>query len=133
MFKDINIHKYDFDYELHISEFLRDALLGHIDFRLNTKEYITTINIYKKIGDKYIPITLDELIYFIHYDISKYIFGEIGKSPQRSYTSRLDLLEFKRLFGSIKTINKAVDDMKILLKYEPKNKPEIIQASLLTK
>ena len=119
MFKDIKIHNYDFDYDLHISEFLRDALLGHIDFRLNTKEYITTINIYKKKGDKYILITLDELIYFIHYDISKYIFGEIGKSPQRSYTSRLDLLEFKRLFGSIKTINKAVDNMRILLQFEP--------------
>tara|TARA_Y100000389_G_scaffold111208_1_gene108299 strand:- start:676 stop:1038 length:363 start_codon:yes stop_codon:yes gene_type:complete len=118
MFKNINIHNYDFDYDLHISEFLRDALLGHIDFRMEIN-HIPTINIYKKIGDKYIPMTLDELIYFIHYDISKYIFGEIGKSPQRSYTSRLDLLEFKRLFGSIKTINKAIDDMRILLTFEP--------------
>jgi len=119
MFKNIKIHNYDFDYDLHISEFLRDALLGHIDFRLKESNYITTINIYKKKGDKYILMTFDELIYFIHYDISKYIFGEIGKSPQRSYTSRLDLLEFKRLFGSIKTINKAVDNMRILLQFEP--------------
>ncbi len=118
MFKNIDIHSYDFDYDLHISEFLRDALLGHIDFRLHII-HIPIIKIYKKIGDKYIPMTLDELIYFIHYDISKYILGEIGKSPQRSYTSRLDLLEFKRLFGSIKTINKAVDDMRILLQFEP--------------
>jgi len=117
MFKNIKIHDYDFDYDLHISEFLRDALSGHIDFRLTSEQ--SPVRIFKKKGDKYILITLDELIYFIHYDISKYIFGEIGKSPQRSYTSRLDLLEFKRLFGSIKTINKAVDDMRILLQYEP--------------
>ena len=117
MFKNIKIHDYDFDYDLHISEFLRDALSGHIDFRLTSEQ--SPVRILKKKGDKYILITLDELIYFIHYDISKYIFGEIGKSPQRSYTSRLDLLEFKRLFGSIKTINKAVDNMRILLQYEP--------------
>ena len=123
MFKNIKIHDYDFDYDLHISEFLRDALSGHIDFRLPEYTHQKSVIIYKKKGDKYILITLDELIYFIHYDISKYIFGEIGKSPQRSYTSRLDLLEFKRLFGSIKTINKAIDDMRILLTFEPeKNK-----------
>jgi len=142
MFDNISLDDYDFLYELQRSQFFKDCLYPEIDFQLKNG----SVSVYKQLDSGISEeISVDELIYFIHYDVAKYIKEESKRcrracSPPRKTSpgvlrtnvdtrdflasikgvqTRLRILnKYKNLsFGSIDKIRNAVENMKILLKY----------------
>ena len=121
MFTDINnINDYILKFELQRSEFLRDVLYPEIEFQLRDKGSNKDIIIYK-INSPGIKeeITMDEFIYYVHYDVVECI-QQPNREKQNTYAMRL----FEGLFGSIQSIRNAVENMKILLTYEPSDEEE---------
>ena len=113
MFKDISLDKYDFTFELQWARFLRDCLYEEIDFQLNKDEVI----IYKKLDSGISKhITLDELIYFIHYDVAYEIRIHCDGS-RLPHALPHHYIKFRNMFARIKSIKDAVENMKIILKY----------------
>jgi len=140
---------YDLSYELQRSQFLRDCLHPEIDFQLKDGSVI----IYKKLDSGISEeISVDELIYFIHYDVAEYIKEESKRcrricqpppgpclstdirafhaspSVQVAQTHLCILNKYKNLsFGSIDSIRKTVENMKIILKYGEKKEEEEVE------
>jgi len=110
MFDNISLDDYDLSYELQRSQFFKDCLDHEIDFQFKNG----SVSVYKKLDSGISEeISVDELIYFIHYDVAKHI---------RAFRSRVSCSVgsenlFRSRFSSIDCIRNAVENMKILLKY----------------
>ena len=126
MFDGINlsdyiIGNYKIEFELQQAYFLRDCLEEEISYELRDSNII----IYKKLDNGISEeISLDELIFYIHTDVAeeirKYIrlprtnqYGHVVCSPPSGAQ-----VYFKDLFKDIDNIKKAVENMKIILKYD---------------
>jgi hypothetical protein len=108
MFKDIDVNDYDFHFCLQKSQFFKDCLYPEIDFQLKNG----SVSVYKQLDSGISEeISVDELIYFIHYGIAKNI-SHIG--ADRTF----------RNCSSIGSIRNHVENMKILLKYGGKEEEE---------
>ena len=128
MFDGISMSDYILDFDLQKAYFLRDCLKEEISYKL--KKIGGTwpredLIIYKK-SDNGISeeITLDELIFYIHTEIAeliknyKYKNGPLGRDdPNPEH-------HFFHIFKDIDTINKAVKNMKIILKYDNESSDE---------
>jgi len=112
MFNNVCILDYQLGFELQRSYFLRDCLKEEISYVLKDENLI----IYKK-NDNGISeeISLDELIFYIHTDVAYKIKEHV---LNRGPTTQLN---FYRLFKDIDSIKKAVENMKIILKYDDFN------------
>ena len=111
MFNNIS-QNYQIGFELQQSYFLRDCLKEEISYKLKNSNII----IYKKLDNGISEeISLDELIFYIHTDVAE----EIRKYNRLSGQSHCEAqVYFKDLFKDIDTIKKAVENMKIILKYD---------------
>ena len=73
MFDNISLENYDLLYELQGSQFFKDCLNPEIDFQLKNG----SVSVYKQLDSGISEeISVDELIYFIQYDVAKYIKEE---------------------------------------------------------
>jgi len=115
MFDDICMGDYYMDFELQHSYFLRDCLYEEISYELKDSNVI----IYKKLDNGISKeITLDELIFYIHSDVPSEIKSKNKNSGEGIYCDRSAENIFRNLFKSIDAIKKAVENMKIILKYD---------------
>jgi hypothetical protein len=113
MFDNICMGDYIIDFDLHQSYFLQDCLYEEISYELKESKVI----IYKKLDNGISEeITLDELIFYIHTEVAESIksFRVINIARQSIQSQH----KFFYLFKDIDTIKKAVENMKIILKYE---------------
>jgi len=109
MFEDISVSDYVIEFDLQKAFFLRDCLYEEIYYELNEDNVI----IYKKLDNGISEeITLDELIFYIHTEVAEHI-----KSDRRSGSGN-PKTHFYHLFKDIDNIKKAVENMKIILKYD---------------
>ncbi len=129
MFDGISMSDYILDFDLQKAYFLRDCLKEEISYELYEIGGTwprTKIIIYKK-SDNGISeeITLDELIFYIHTEVA----GRIHefKNTQGNY-ERIER-SFFYLFKDIDTIKKAVENMKIILKYDNQSSDEDNESS----
>ena len=108
----IIVRNYKIEFELQQAYFLRDCLKEEISYKLKNSNII----IYKKLDNGISEeISLDELIFYIHTDVAE----EIRKYNRLSGQSHCEAqVYFKDLFKDIDTIKKAVENMKIILKYD---------------
>ena len=115
MFDNISLDDYDLFYELQGSQFFKDCLHPEIDFQLKNG----SVSVYKQLDSGISEeISVDELIYFIQYDVAKYL---------RNYTKHT----FRGYFHTIDSIRNAVENMKILLKYgELEEEEEVLEEVL---
>ena len=112
MFDNISFDDYDHSYELQRSQFFKDCLHPEIDFQLKDG----SVSVYKQLDSGISEeISVDELVYFIHYDVAKYLRETC---PQHT---------FKRYFQTIDSIRNAVENMKILLKYGELEEEEVLE------
>ena len=115
MFRDLSMSDYNIEFELQQSYFLRDCLRDEISYELKDGEII----IYKTTKGISKQISVDEFIFYIHYDVAKIIKDAIS-----SYSSKgvHDILSppymFRRHFGKIENIRNAVQNMKLILLYD---------------
>ena len=149
MFTDINSNDYILKFELQHSEFMRDVLWPEIEFQLRDKGSNKDIIIYK-INSPGIKeeISMDEFIYYMHYDVVECLQQDKedlqisrksinikrdlsyeqgrndGEHRQKIYQNQGTIVRFEELFGSIQSIRNAVENMKILLTYEPSEEEE---------
>ena len=135
MFEGISLSDYDLTFELQRSQFLKECLQEEILFQLNNDEIV----IYKKTNIKIMEqITINELIYFIQYEVAETIHKlqdhindslkiTSGKREDREkerlrnneYIKKRDVCEkFKGYFRSIDNIRKYVEYIKIILENE---------------
>ena len=116
MFDNISFDDYDLSYELQRSQFFKDCLHPEIDFQLKNG----SVSVYKQLDSGISEeISVDELIYFIQYDVAKYLRKICPKHT------------FKRYFQTIDSIRNAVENMKILLKYGEEKKEEVIEEEVV--
>jgi len=109
MFEDISVSDYVIEFDLQKAFFLRDCLYEEITYELNEDNVI----IYKKLDNGISEeITLDELIFYIHTEIVEHV-----REFRRSGSANPKTL-FYHLFKDIDNIKKAVENMKIILKYD---------------
>ena len=109
MFNNIS-QNYPIGFELQQSYFLRNCLKEEISYELRDSNII----IYKKLDNGISEeISLDELIFYIHTDVADKIH-EALLNPHNNQTVK----KFYNLFKDIDTIKKAVENMKIILKYD---------------
>jgi len=116
MFEDISVSNYVIEFDLQKAFFLRDCLYEEIYYELNEDNVI----IYKKLDNGISEeITLDELIFYIHTEVVEHVreFRRpgMGVNPKTN---------FYHLFKDIDNIKKAVENMKIILKYDNDNSDE---------
>ena len=112
MFDGINMSDYIINFELQQAYFLRDCLEEEISYELKDKNII----IYKKLDNGISEeISLDELIFYIHTDVADKIH-EVLLNPHNNHNQTKK--KFYNLFKDIDTIKKAVENMKIILKYD---------------
>ena len=112
MFNNVCILDYQLGFELQRSYFLRNCLKEEISYVFKDENLI----IYKK-HDNGISeeISLDELIFYIHTDVADKIKEHVlNRGPTTQFN-------FYRLFKDIDNIKKAVENMKIILKYDDFN------------
>jgi hypothetical protein len=109
MFEDISVSDYVIEFDLQKAFFLRDCLYEEISYELNEDNVI----IYKK-QDNGISeeITLDELIFYIHTEVVEHV------REFRRWVDDNPKTQFYHLFKDIDNIKKAVENMKIILKYD---------------
>lgn len=139
------IDEYIMEFELQHSYFLRDCLEEEISYELKESNLI----IYKKNNGISEEISLDELIFYIHTDVIKNIRDErtayrakklqmhetghkLPASERQKYWEKCEKYSGERckitkvqgvfisMFKDIDTIKKAVENMKIILKYDKK-------------
>lgn len=121
MFVDICMENYTMEWELQKSYFLRDCLYEEISYELKDSNVI----IYKKLDNGISEeITLDELIFYIHTDVPSEIKSKNKNSGEGIYNGRSAENIFRNLFKSIDAIKKAVENMKIILKYDVDSESE---------
>ena len=110
MFEDISVSNYVIEFDLQKAFFLRDCLYEEISYELNKDNVI----IYKKLDNGISEeITLDELIFYIHTEVVEHV-----REFRRSATGANPKTHFYHLFKDIDNIKKAVENMKIILKYD---------------
>ena len=122
MFVDISLRDYNMRWELQHSYFLKDCLYEEISYELKESKVI----IYKKLDNGISEeITLDELIFYIHTDVALYMeeqqaegSNSRGSGLGERYSSYTAWGQFHQLFNKIDNIKKAVENMKIILKYD---------------
>ena len=115
MFEDISVSDYVIEFDLQKAFFLRDCLYEEISYELNEDNVI----IYKKLDNGISEeITLDELIFYIHTEVVEHVreFRRSGSANPKTH--------FYHLFKDIDNIKKAVENMKIILKYDNDNSDE---------
>ena len=116
MFDGISINDYMIEYEIQQAYFLRDCLEEEISYELKDSK----VFIYKKLDNSISSeISLGELIFYIHTEVA-YNIEEYLKSLNHAYDNQdiTSQSHFKRIFSSIDNIKKAVENMKIILKYD---------------
>ena len=108
MFDNISLTDYNFGFQLQQSQFLIDTLYPNVTFHLDCNDHF---HIYQ--NDSY--IAQEELIYYIHYIVSSYMFINIQN------TSNFYMLhiyhQFIHMFGNVEDLMKSIDKIYILLKY----------------
>lgn len=109
----ICIDDYIIDFDLHQSYFLRDCLYQEISYELKESKVI----IYKKLDSISEEISLDELIFYIHTEVAESIKTDQVIRGTKEHNNRSQH-GFFHLFKDIDTIKKAVENMKIILKYD---------------
>ena len=124
MFEDISVSDYVIEFDLQKAFFLRDCLYEEIYYELNEDNVI----IYKKLDNGISEeITLDELIFYIHTEIVEHV-REFRRSGMEDSECRIRMVDpkthFYHLFKDIDNIKKAVENMKIILKYDNDNSDE---------
>jgi len=116
MFEDISVSDYVIEFELQKAFFLRDCLYEEIYYELIEDNVI----IYKKLDNGISEeITLDELIFYIHTEVVEHV-----REFRRSGAGANPKTHFYHLFKDIDNIKKAVENMKIILKYDNDNSDE---------
>ena len=117
MFDNITLNDYNFGFQLQRSQFLIDTLYPNVTFHLDCNDHF---HIYQ--DDKY--IAHDELIFFIHYIVSSYMFTSIQNTTDFSMLHIYH--QFINMFGDVDDLMKCIDKIYILLKYRyTRNKCEI--------
>jgi len=117
MFDGIIKDDYILDVDIQKAYFLRDCLYEEISYELNESNVI----IYKKLENGISSeITLDELIFYIHTEVVESINRRFPRhastwTPERS---------FFNLFKNVDNIKKAIENMKIILKYDNESSDE---------
>ena len=117
MFDGIIKDDYILDVDIQKAYFLRDCLYEEISYELNESNVI----IYKKLENGISSeITLDELIFYIHTEVVESISRRFPRhastwTPERS---------FFNLFKNVDNIKKAIENMKIILKYDNESSDE---------
>tara|TARA_B100000131_G_scaffold290278_1_gene302914 strand:- start:320 stop:772 length:453 start_codon:yes stop_codon:yes gene_type:complete len=126
MFDGINMYDYIIQYDIHKAYFLRDCLHEEISYELNESNE-SNIVIYKKLENGISSeISLDELIFYIHTEVAESIkvysnHNQPGFAPPENV--------FFHLFRDINSIRKAVENMKIILKYDSESYDEEQESS----
>jgi len=112
MFDGISVRDYIIEFDIQKAYFFRDCLYEEISYELKDPNII----IYKK-SDNGISeeITLDELIFYIHTEVAEYVKNH---RQRVSITDMRPEFHFFCLFKEIDNIKKAVENMKIILKYD---------------
>ena len=106
MFNNINVNNYDFHFELHYCGFLIDCLFPEVQFGLEDDEIVIKLN--GRIID------IDELIYFINFNVAHLIYSVVGTNcVKNSYCY------FRYFFNTSDKIRHFVNITKIYLKYVP--------------
>tara|TARA_A100001037_G_C15149443_1_gene638258 strand:+ start:1003 stop:1419 length:417 start_codon:yes stop_codon:yes gene_type:complete len=116
MFDGIIMDDYILEFDIQKAYFLRDCLYEEISYELNESNII----IYKKLENGISSeITLDELIFYIHTEVVESInhhrLGANTWTPEKSFFD---------LFKKIDNIKKAIENMKIILKYDNESSDE---------
>jgi len=134
MFDGISMSDYVIEFDLQKAYFLRDCLEEEISYKL--KEIggtwpCTKIIIYKK-SDNGISeeITMNELIFYIHTEVAwkcPTSYPNHGTPQERK--EAIPKFKFYQLFKDIDTIEKAVKNMKIILKYDNESSDEDNESS----
>lgn len=112
MFDKISVDDYAIGFELQQSYFLRDCLEEEISYELRDSNIIIHKKSYNGISEE---ISLEELIFYIHTDVAEHLESSGSTRPGTIKSSRVT---FYHLFRNIDTIKKAVENMKIILKYD---------------
>jgi len=117
MFKDIDLTNYDLKWELQRSVFLIDCLYEEISFKLKDEEVLIYQKNEKNEKNEIIEeeISIEELIYYIHFVVPEcYQFpSQVKRTPLNAVYA-----DFAIYFGTIDQIHNAVENMKIILKYD---------------
>jgi len=116
MFRDLSMSDYNIEFELQQSYFLRDCLRDEISYEVKDGEII----IYKTTkGGVSEQISLDLFIFYIQYDVAKIIKDAISNySSKGVHDIHNPPYMFRRYFGKIENIRKAVQNMKLILLYD---------------
>lgn len=113
MFDKISMDDYSIGFELQQSYFLRDCLEEEISYELKDSNIIIHKKSYIGISEE---ISLEELIFYIHTDVAEHLKSSGSTRPGGGRANSRET--FYRLFRNIDTIKKAVENMKIILKYD---------------
>ena len=106
MFNNVDVNDYDFYFELHYCGFMMDCLYPEVQFELENDEIVIKLN--NRIID------IDELIYYINFNVSHLIYSIIGtNSLKNSYSY------FRYFFNTSYKIRHTIENMKIYMKYVP--------------
>jgi len=98
---------YSLEWELQHSYFLKDCLYEEIDYELKESRVIIYKILDNGISER---ITLDELIFYIH---------SVVAAMNYPHGQQLNAFAaFRQLFNKVDAIKKAVENMKIILKYD---------------
>ena len=116
MFDGIRMRDYIIEFDIQKAYFLRDCLYEEISYGLNDSNVI----IYKKKNGISSEITLDELIFYIHTEVAESIkhLGRVYKTHRTHKTPETPEGYFSLLFRDIDNVKKAIENMKIILKYD---------------
>ena len=106
MFSNVDVNDYDFYFELHICGFMIDCLYPEIMFELEDDEIVIKRN--GKI------IKIEELIYYINFNVAYIIYNTIGTSSLKN-----SYCYFRYFFNTSYKIKHTIENMKIYLKYVP--------------
>jgi len=117
MFDNISLNYYNFGFQLQRSQFLVDTLYPNVTFHLDCNDHF---HIYRH--NEY--IANDELIFYIHYIVSGFMFMSIQNTTNFSMLHIYH--QFIDMFGDVDDLMKSIDKIYILLKYRyTRNKCEI--------
>jgi hypothetical protein len=128
MFKDISLSDYNLSFELQHPYFLRDCLYEEISFdyekrpvpdkKIYPYPLQEQVIIYKKLDNGISEeISLDELIFYIHTDVANEIDDWRVKGEREIYIDNVKTA-FTKLFSTVDSIKKTVENVGIVLKYD---------------
>jgi hypothetical protein len=118
MFDKLSLDEYYINFELQRSQLFKDCLSPEIDFQLKDDVVIIFKKLDSGISEE---ISVDELIYFIHFEVAEYITEELKKLVQLvgdANSRQTPVGHFRCYYTVIDNIRNAVQNMRIILKYD---------------